>query len=688
MIRPASLFVIALFLSASALLAQGSGEPRFPYNVKRDWKLLPDKTVSGYLVQPKAQNLTPGVLLMTTELGVEPSRVPRSALHPEDLAWIDDALEWVRYMESPPPEPDSAIYNLPSLPSDRFAFPDFNYLELGERPGIISRVLASYSLWWDTVGFLPIERGGDLREKAAWAYDLADRALSENSDNSWSLERAQRDLVEYFERAYAKEVVFTSRLLTYVGPSTLSEYTNGYDCIALKMRISDGPRIQYGDLVPVISATEQGDLEFHYLGERIRGRILEIPVEEKFARQLSPGAMEIQILNREDLTQALTDPDNRVFLNPDGLDMAWIIRPYRLTDEKYASLQHPLIPPPDMSSYVPKGSIAITPKAIEEEEEAPSGPSPYQPNSTGFKTSTPNVVRMWTSKDGKTMRASYVGWTDSEDSDEPKRTFKLGSQSTQLDLFDFSREDQLYIYFRDCNPSERSPFRIRPRWDSGRCLYRISKLNEPDSAWIEIHFTKTKVFASIQIGEEFEETGADGIQEARLAFQEPNKDMFRIDLEKMEYESVVQSSSTRFTNPISPALLSIPDRHPGAGFGPATDPGGYLALLRWSSPTNHLGLPVRSLAGPSMRAIVQPGYDANLVAATLFDSPVPVFWKFFLNLSQSPHCATMIRATQMIDFCFQTGMTPMEVLMRNQQDHSEAFQIMLEEIEYEFSAED
>lgn len=672
------LFCIFFFLCCASFLPAQEFNPsndheadksRFPYTEKREWRILPNKSVTGYLSSfpyIKANwSYNYGQIGLTDEKRESKANFRSDLIHPEDLAWIEFARDEVRLDRDSKYSPTDDEVEIPVAPGDRVLFPTVDIEELGVESSESTILhLASHALWWDATGFLLAAKGDDLGEKAEWAFKEAERSVGKSAEGGWDLVEVWKSFQEFLRRAYDREMGAAWVTVPYVDAKILHHYAQSDDILLLHTKISVGRDLKYDGVCSVISADEGGNVELFYQGVRMHAQLATVGADEE-VRDLVPGTKELVLTNRAEAPEWVRDDECRFFIRPAGRRPLWVFRPYRMKVPTEADATLPyLIPPPevkgDREGEVP--GMTVTSEAEASQKEEIAFKRSLFPKHYRFVTGTTLSTRTWTNRQGKTLEGKFTGKIDRPPGSSSQRaSITFASGTTPVDLGELSAIDCTYVRFALSDTGAQAGV------GSGRILYKVRTPNDPTPSWMEVRFNGNNTTAIMMRGDSFTRPAG---QQSVESLVEAGYSVFRIDWKSLSFQRLTPSLAEVPIGSIDKEVLAIN----GDPFKPSgTDPKMYTPAL----PVNHDGLPVRALTLPKS----PQSYEMKFVFSRLGIPWITGFWKVFCLNSESRIAKTMDPAENTIIATYDLGAVPVEILYKNREIPEQSFQLRMEEVD-------
>ncbi|MEM7013923.1 MAG: hypothetical protein AAF585_20880 [Verrucomicrobiota bacterium] len=524
-----------------------------------------------------------------------------------DRDWVDQVLEWVEDQKSPPPKPDPAKFELPGL-ANRTSLPIIDQSDYGKSNSCVPSSFANFLLWWDQEGYLPIDKRGDFDDKADWIHDRLHRFFGTRATAGTNYDDAMEGVQRYFEDEMEGVALYASRRTADMSPETLAFYANGFRATLLEVSIYKDDEYDGGHLVALAEADDNGTVKLITWGNKIEGRVSPIDPEERFRQEPSPASVEIEFLNRDQLSPWIRNNKIRFIVDPMRSDSLWMIEPHKLKEPQFANAPVPKIPPPSQSLTLPLSKPSpepgITPAAAPTQDLLEIT-KPVMLEKAAPPTATP---RVWTNEDGKQLRAVLTDVNVVKNSAQ----LQAGGKSYPIDLDTLSPKDRAYalIWADDSNPSPQSGL-------SGRLVYQMRDHRKTVVTY-ELVYVRDQLIGKVS------KTSADPVLKDSPSYS-GKPDIYHLDFSNGTYQINFAERGKR-----------VVGRFASDFFRPRVELTQFIELNQRANPVvSPGGWPARELEHAPPFAHSARDYSAFQVAR-LRAPAVAAFWRFYRYGEHSP----------------------------------------------------
>lgn len=271
-------------------------------------------------------------------------------LSKKDREWLEAAQNPGR-RDSPPaaagkePAGDPAKF-LPDPPLDRTTLPVLNQADYGSKAmDCVPSSFCNFLLWWDQVGYLPIDRRGDFDRKAEYIHSRVARYFGTRNNSGTSMRHAEEGIRKYFEKDLADLATFRIRTDRDCSAENIRRYATGPNAILLEVSYYLGDDYEGSHVVALSHVDADDNLVFVTWGSRLRGKLKPIEAPVRLPDGTPAPTLknyELVIQNRGDLSEWARTNEVRFKIIPRFHDGIMVISPYR-----YKEAGQPAPPPAD-----------------------------------------------------------------------------------------------------------------------------------------------------------------------------------------------------------------------------------------------------------------------------------------------------------------------------------------------------
>jgi len=276
-------------------------------------------------------------------LKIDPSNISK-----KDLDFISQQLAALEKKSTDKGNPNAFLAD---EPMDRLKMPVINQSDYGNKASdCVPSSFCNFLLWWDQIGYLPIDRKGDFNDKAEWVHSRTSRYFKTRNNSGTSDRNTREGIKKYFETHLGE--LATHRVSTIVdcSPTSLAKYTHGSRATFLEVTTLYRGREEGSHWVALVDAKPNGELLMHTWGVALRGKLklVEANVEstvfiEGRHKNIKANHYKIEFTNPpSDLPEWMVNNEVTFEINPKNSDFLTVLFPYR-----YAIKGKPSPPPTD-----------------------------------------------------------------------------------------------------------------------------------------------------------------------------------------------------------------------------------------------------------------------------------------------------------------------------------------------------
>lgn len=665
---------VSLFSSAYAQIEFPAHISDFPYDVKRTWRFLPDKTITGYLYPNGSKDFEDSnpIYRKTYDFIEEGADQPISytdkEIHPADLAWIEFAGAHRRLLTKPFTTPTVDEVKLPEDPGDRARFPLVIFPDFPESKLGMSHILPTYAGWWQATGFLPWPTPKTPKEIVEDRVNSTREGITFALLSSNQLEHSAGAVHSFLKTNYKAHIGVSLASIPYVDSRILQHYANSDDLLLLGLTIrSSGQANDTRNIRTYVGAVLRADstglIDLIFQGRPVRVRLK--PEEAKDPTlDIGWGAKELELVDTSNASALLKTFGVRVFINPIDTQPLWVYRLHRFhtakTDVEVADF---IIPPPQIVE-----DSSTTPDLSDGKQLSFRFAKEHYQNVVVHDTKREFTPRTWTNNRGKTMQASYTTETPESFARKGDIHVKIRDKIYGFLPQELSKEDRTYVKFAKTDIGSSKPE------GHGRLLYRIRKPGQPESLWLELHYNHIRAFAVLQKGETFSPLPRTPEMFEKPVRKETSSDLFLIKWQELRHQTLFSQNSE--------SKIGNFDRASISEFHFSDDPvHQFAAYLASATPAEHHEFPVRKIDLHQALKWAPENYHTRYVYSSF---PIPWatgFWKVFVEHSESEFATELKPIKALLDQGHTIGTLPVEILCKHKTDSSASFQLILEEAE-------
>jgi len=250
---------------------------------------------------------------------------------------MDSLLNWR-------PGTDLAEYRrIPDEGINRENLPCYDQNDFGKKGGNCApNAFAMPIAWWNLNGWVKLPERGKGIKKIDWLHKYLERCLNTNGLAGTSDLDIERGLDDYFKNKAKTNALFLFRFDRDYSPENLARYTRGANATVLHLNVYNRRKKGSSHAVALKIAREDGTLEFHTWGMKIKGKMKLLPepggdAAHWNARNGTKLPRYEIVMDPAYLKEWFVDQEYRFLLEPDSWNGITVLVPYLPDAQKKAA---------------------------------------------------------------------------------------------------------------------------------------------------------------------------------------------------------------------------------------------------------------------------------------------------------------------------------------------------------------